>query len=470
MDHKVPFFKRLPVSVRLALWYGLSLFIVLSIFAFFLYESFHQALHHDYDRHLRFETVQLLPHIKTKNDSISINLNNYGRIAALTSKGNEGTFVRIYSLKRGIIYRSPNIAGDTTLPFDPPKTAEQSSVSQIWHNLPARIHYNPIKMHGRLAGWLEVTGYEWTLHDELSRLRNLMALIILISILFSIGGGYWLANRALSPIASFIYTARSVRSSAMSRRLPVNHQVRDELTQLAETFNEMLDRLEKGFEREKRFTSDAAHELLTPLASILNQTEVLLRKQRSEIQYREGIEQLHSQAEKASSMVQLLLQLSRVESSRPVELHEVEMSEIILSQIEKLDRRIRQKKLQVKLENADPGTVRINQSHAELIAFNLLHNAVKYTPDGDSISISWILKDNYGVLTVSDTGIGFSKETAGRLFDRFYRSDDSEVQSEPGSGLGLSLVRAIVTYYKGTITAKSEGPGKGSRFTVSIPV
>ena len=460
----------MPVSIRLAIWYGLSMFIMLSIFAFFLYESFHQALHHDYDRHLQFETEQLLPHIVYKNDSLSINLNDYGRTEALISKGTEGTFVRLYSLNQGIIYRSLNIAGDTTLSFDPPHNAERASMSRTWHDLPARTLYNPIKRNGRLVGWLEVTGYEWTLHDELRRLRDYMVLIILICILFSIGGGYWLANRALSPISSFIDAARSVRSSELSRRLPVNHQIRDELTELANTFNEMLDRLEKGFEREKRFTSDAAHELLTPLASILNQTEVLLRKQRSTGEYRDGIEQLHEQADKASEMVQLLLQLSRVEATRQVEMHEVEMSEVILSQIEKLTEIIKRKKLRVLLAEADPGSIRMNLSHAEQIVFNLLNNAVKYTPEGGSISISWLLKGRFGILTVTDSGLGFTKETATRLFDRFYRSDNSSVQSETGSGLGLSLVNAIVTYYNGTVTAKSEGPGKGSSFTVSIPV
>ena len=460
----------MPVSARLAAWYGLSMFIMLSIFAFFLYESFHQALHHDYDRHLQFETEQLRPHIVYKNDSLSINLNDYGRTEALISKGTEGTFVRLYSLNQGIIYRSPNIAGDTTLPFDPPHDAERASMSRSWHDLPARTLYNPIKRNGHLVGWLEVSGFEWTLHSELHRLRDYMVLIVLISILFSIGGGYWLANRALSPISSFINAARSVRSSELSRRLPVNHQIRDELTELANTFNEMLDRLEKGFEREKRFTSDAAHELLTPLASILNQTEILLRKQRSMEEYREGIDQLHEQADKASEMVQLLLQLSRVEATSQVETHDVEMSEVILSQIEKLTDTIKRKKLHVLLADADPGSIRMNLSHAEQIVFNLLNNAVKYTPEGGSISISWLLKGQFGLLTVTDSGIGFTKETETRLFDRFYRSDNSSVQSETGSGLGLSLVKAIVTYYNGTVAAKSEGPGRGSSFTVSLPV
>ncbi|HKJ31356.1 MAG TPA: HAMP domain-containing sensor histidine kinase, partial [Balneolales bacterium] len=176
------------------------------------------------------------------------------------------------------------------------------------------------------------------------------------------------------------------------------------------------------------------------------------------------------QTQKASMMVQLLLQLSRVEASRPVQMHDVEMSEVILSQIEKLVDRIKEKKLEVRLEEAEPGTIKMNYSHAEQIVFNLIHNAVKYTPEGGSISISWLLDHKYGQLIVSDTGIGFSPKTANRLFDRFYRSDDAPVQSESGSGLGLSLVMAIINHYGGTITADSDGPGKGSRFKVKIPV
>ena len=230
----------------------------------------------------------------------------------------------------------------------------------------------------------------------------------------------------------------------------------------------MLDRLEKGFDREKHFTSDAAHELLTPLASILNQTEVILRKERTTDQYKDGIEQLHNQAEKASDMVQLLLQLSRVESGILVDRHEVDMSEVILSQKERLTEVIKQKKLHVLIAEADPGSIRMNISHAEQIVFNLIHNAIKYTPEGGSITISWTQNEHLGKLIVKDSGIGFTKEAGNRLFDRFYRSDDSQVQSEAGSGLGLSLVRAIVTFYGGSITAESEGPGKGSRFTVYL--
>ncbi|MDZ7692368.1 MAG: HAMP domain-containing protein [Balneolaceae bacterium] len=159
--------------------------------------------------------------------------------------------------------------------------------------MPARTLFYPITDNeGDFCGWLEVTGFEWTLHEEVNRFRRYLLVFIAISVLFSILGGYWLSRRALSPVASIIDAAKSITATDLDRRIPVNYQVRDELTDLAETFNMMLNRLQRGFEREKRFTSDAAHELMTPLSSMRSDAEIMLRKPRTKEEYQETIQRM----------------------------------------------------------------------------------------------------------------------------------------------------------------------------------
>jgi hypothetical protein len=198
-----PIFQKLSISKKLALWYGLSLFILLSLFAYFLYQAFHSSIHHNYDRHLRYEVEQIIPFIQTSADSLKIDLSTYSRKKTLQEEKNFGTYVRLFDAKKNLIYQSPNFAQQTTLPIKIPSLAVQVSLSTNWQNLPLRTYYHPvINYENALVGWLEVSGFEWTLHEELVRLRKYLILLIVLSVVSSILGGYWLSGKALSPISS----------------------------------------------------------------------------------------------------------------------------------------------------------------------------------------------------------------------------------------------------------------------------
>src|SRR5699024_6248483 len=219
---------------------------------------------------LGFEAEQLLPHVDTAGDKLTIDLSGYSRNAALESGVEYGTYVRLYNQEGSLIYKSPNFS-NTKQPLDTeiPDRPEEYSFSSQWQDLPARTLFYPIMDDsGQLCGWLEVTGFEWTLHEELSRFRQYILVLIAISVAFSILGRYWLSRREVTAVASINEEAKSITATDLDNRIPVNYQVKDELTDLAETFNMMVSRLQKGFERENRFTSDAAHELMTPLSSM----------------------------------------------------------------------------------------------------------------------------------------------------------------------------------------------------------
>ncbi|HBX65123.1 MAG TPA: hypothetical protein DEG32_02835 [Balneolaceae bacterium] len=253
-------------------------------------------------------------------------------------------------------------------------------------------------------------------------------------------------------------------------RIPVNYQVRDELTDLAETFNIMLNRLQQGFEREKRFSSDASHELMTPLSSLQSEAEIMLRKPRSIEENRETIERMLVEVRRMSEMVHLLLQLSRVESVHRAKPDTVNFSRIAEVVAGKYWDDAQEKNIDVHSQ-IDPNLdVRAHAAYIEEVINNLLENALKYTPAGGSINLELKQSSNKAVLHLSDTGVGFDGDTRDRLFERFYRDTQQEVQNQPGSGLGLPLVKAIVELYSGKIRAYSDGPGKGSTFVVELPL
>ncbi len=466
------FFDRLSISKKLAFWYGLSLFIMLSAFGYFLYESFHQSIHHNYDRHLRFEAEQLLSHIDTDVDTLAIDLSEYSRSAALKSGVEYGTYVRLYNREGQLMYKSPNFTGvDQPLNTEIPDSPEEYSFSSQWQDLPARTLFYPIMDNNEeLKGWLEVTGFEWTLHEELSRFRRYLLVLIAISVAFSILGGYWLSRRALSPVSSIIDAAKSITATDLDKRIPVNYQVRDELTDLAETFNMMLNRLQKGFEREKRFTSDAAHELMTPLSSLQSDAEIMFRKPRSKQEYRETIQRMLTETRRMSEMVHLLLQLSRVESVHRSESEIVNVSRITEVVSEEYQQKAREKDIDMNIQIDPDLHVQAHGAYIEEVLKNLLENALKYTPKGGAIDIQFQRSSGKAVLHLSDTGIGFDQETKKHLFERFYRANQQDVQESPGSGLGLPLVKAIVELYNGKIRAYSEGQGEGSTFVVEFPL
>lgn len=465
-------FDRLSISKKLAFGYGFSLFVMLSLFGYFLYESFHQSIHHNYDRHLRFEAEQLLPHIESSGDTLSIDLSEYSRSAALQSGVEYGSYVRLFSREGELTYTSPNFSDvDQPLKTDIPDTGEEYSFSSQWQELPARTLLYPI-MDNRdeINGWLEVTGFEWTLHEELSRFRNYVLMLIAISIALSILGGYWLSRQALSPITSITDAAKSITATDLDKRIPVNVQVKDELTDLAETFNMMLNRLQKGFKRDKRFTSDAAHELMTPLSSLQSDAEIMLRKPRSKEEYRDTVRRMLTETRRMSEMVHLLLQLSRVESVHRSEAERTNISQITKAVIADHQQKAREKDITMDAEITPDLRILAHGAYIEEVINNLLENALKYTPDGGQVHLHLQRSGGKAVIRIRDTGIGFDRKIKHHLFERFYRANQQVVQESPGSGLGLPLVKAIVELYDGRIQAYSDGQGAGSTFIVELPL
>lgn len=460
---------RLSISARLALWYGLTLIVLMSLFALFSYVSFRTSMHHDFDRHLEHEQRQLIPYIEVgESEPKFTSLEDLHSVAYQTD-GVFGTYVRLLSPGGDILYLSPNFEAHEPLPVQLPEDPGEATVSRDWEGTPVRSLYTPLVNDAGVRGWLEVTGFEWSLHRELLWMGQALIIGILLSLLLAVGGGYLLARRALSPVAALTAAANKIRAMDLSARLPTRFGVRDELTDLAETFNGMLDRLEASFNRERRFTANAAHELLTPLATIRSEIEVALRREREPAKYRESLARILTDVEEMSVMVRDLLQLSNTEKLKEGERQPVDLGEISVQHVERLRRRAEAKGIQVNLDVSEGAVVSGNAARLGEVLDNLLDNAIKYTPEGGQITVRVEQDEEYVRLKVSDTGTGFEPDQVKTLFDRFYRADTAEIQAQAGSGLGLSIVQAIVEAYGGKVSAFSPGLYKGSTFEVQFP-
>jgi signal transduction histidine kinase len=309
--------------------------------------------------------------------------------------------------------------------------------------------------------------------SNVSLARNLHELALLVGVL-SVGtfllaaiAGRWYCLRALQPVRVMAERARSVNAADFRIRLPVTNQ-QDELTELARAFNSLLDQLQGAFERQKRFTGDAAHQLRTPLTVLQGQIDVALRRPRTPEEYHRTLALLREQATEMHQAVEGLLFLARAEGEgHPPAFEEGEVGSWLQRQTERWSLHPRREDLVLE---AEPG-LRLSTSWALLnqLLHNLVDNALKYSPPGSRVLVKAARRGDEAVLTVQDHGAGISKEDQPVIFEPFFRSISARRSGVPGVGLGLPIVQRIAQALQGRIEFES-APGEGSTFRLRIPI
>lgn len=295
--------------------------------------------------------------------------------------------------------------------------------------------------------------------------RFLPLLVMLASFL-----GYWLSGRALAPVNRIIEGAERVGVRSLSERLKVPG-ARDELRRLTETLNAMLDRIEASVKRITQFTADASHDLRTPLALIRTNSELALRRTRSEGEYQETLTRILAISEETTELIEKLLMLARADAN---------VSQLRLEPLSlyPLLQRVAQKAKLLALgkdvtfsESVVPysHTILGDEPALERLFLSILDNAVKYTPAGGNVSLGFHLENGQAWIEIADTGIGISETDLPHIFERFYRADQNRSRETRGSGLGLSIARWIAERHGGTIDVRSE-LHRGSLFSVRIPL
>ena len=308
-----------------------------------------------------------------------------------------------------------------------------------------------------------------TITAEKNFLVDLQRLLFLVAL----GAGYFLSNRILQPIRNLTQTARKIEVERMDKRIEVP-PAKDEMAELALTFNHMLDRLERGFQQQQRFVSDASHELRTPVTVILGYSDLLARWGSSDAKIlEEGISSIRSEAEDMQDLIEKLLFLARADQKRQV-LHKenVHLDELVDDAVRKM--KLVAKQHTLRLEANEPGIIYADPATMRQMMRIFLENAVKYTPEGGHITVtSRCLPEKEAMqLTFADDGIGIAEKDQGKIFERFYRADSSRTKkagSVGGTGLGLSIASWIAEQHDIDIAVESE-LDKGTKFILTIPL
>jgi heavy metal sensor kinase len=324
----------------------------------------------------------------------------------------------------------------------------------------------PVVIHGDTVAYLQVGRDIEPVQEVLARLLRLLLIAGPILVGVAALGGYWLTGQALAPIEKIRRQAAAINAQDLSQRLNLT-TTDDEVGRLAQTFNEMLDRLEKSFQRQRRFTADASHELRTPLAVIRGEIDVGLERPRSAAEYVETLESVGAEARRMSRLVNELLLLARADAHElRLDYEKVDLADLLTLLVEQMQRPAQE--AEVRLGADLPRSLPILGDRDRLLELflNLLENALVHAP-GSQVDVRAQPNGETIVVTISDTGPGIPEEHVPHLFERFYRADQVRGRSSGGSGLGLAIAQEIAHAHGGDISVRSER-GKGTTFSVQL--
>ena len=285
-------------------------------------------------------------------------------------------------------------------------------------------------------------------------------------LLLGLVGGWWLASRAIRPIEDISATAAKISGGDLARRIDVG-ETESELGRLASVLNSTFARLDSAFTQQRQFTSDAAHELRTPVSVMLAQTQTTLTRERSAAEYRETIESCQRAAQRMRRLIESLLELARLDAGQqPMKHARFDLGQTARDCVALIEPLAAARHIKITCELSSLPCAGDSERLAQVIT-NLLTNAITYNQEDGEVRIDGETKDGSVILRVSDTGVGISAEDLPRVFDRFYRVDTSRTSGN--TGLGLAIAKAIVEAHGGQIEVASQ-PGKGTVFTVRVPL
>jgi two-component system, OmpR family, heavy metal sensor histidine kinase CusS len=457
------------VRTRLTLWYAGVLALSLIVFALVVYYAAAAIFYERQDESLR-STAQTVAsaYVEEFEETQSVEKANEVVLKDLVFPNR---YVEVTDGSGNPLAASANFSRDG-LPIPAPGLTEARQRTFSFVSLNGlRVAVVPMATNREL-GFAAVAEPLSVIDEVLRRLRrDFLAGVPLVLLLASVGG-YFLARKSLSPIASMNQQTQLITAQRLSLRLDVSNP-RDELGALATTINELLTRLETSFKEQQRFIADASHELRTPLAVLRGETEVALSKPRTVDEYQESLSLIKDEAERLSRIVEDLFILARQPIETPAALakESLSLTEVVRDCTRAAQVLAVRKGVRLKTAQNDSQTIILNGDDELLkrMMLNLLDNAVKYTPEGGEISVSLARQNGHAKIVVRDTGIGIAEPEQLHVFDRFYRVDKARSRALGGAGLGLSIVRWIVEAHGGNIGLESV-PGKGSKFIVELPL
>jgi len=464
------------IRFRLVLWFAAILTLVLTVFSFFVYFSEARDINSDVVGRLQ----QRIAALET--------LHGFGPVTVPDNYIQQDEFLLVIDANGDVVTSQGTLTASDVLQIvtrglqaHPQQASSPSSfVTTTGVNPQTRINYQfliaPLFHDGDLTGFVILGSPQ----DPGNRLHDLIFILLvgsLVTLAIALGGGLWLADRAMRPVRTITQAAREIGDSDLSRRL--NIKSRDELGELAQTFDGMLARLEAAFERQRQFVADASHELRTPLTIVNLETTRALAAHRSASEYQRALGAIHSENDYMIRLVNDLLALARMDAGKAaLDLKPLDLSDVALDAAEHLDGLASRNGVRIETGELPEAPIRGDRQYLRQMIGNLIENGIKYaTGDDRCIRIETGSADGRSWVRVSDNGPGIAAEHLPHLFDRFYRVDPARGRDEQdgsgegrpaGSGLGLSIVQWIARVHGGAVQVSSV-VGQGTTFEVGFP-
>jgi heavy metal sensor kinase len=454
---------RLSIRWRLTLWYGAVLAAVLAVFGASVYLMMRHTLLARTGTGMGMESAEVAEEVARSRDRATLGTWLERRFAR-----HPGYDIQVSTPGGEALFRSERIKREglpkaTDPPVDGRPTFENFTGRAGHTRLLSRIVPGP---GGPLT--LQVAAPLAADDHESGELLTVMLLAGPLALASALGGGYLLARRALAPVDRMAAEAAQITANRLDRRLELPNPD-DELGRLGATLNGMISRLERSFEETRRFTADAAHELRTPLAVMRNAAEVALRSPREPEHYRRVLGDVLEEVERLTRLTEQLLFLCREDAGLiPRVMTEVRLDDLARDAASHMGVVAEAKGLTLDRVGLAPCLVRADADQIRRLLFNLLDNAIKFTPAGGTVRVGLERSDRHALLTVADTGAGIPAEHIPHVFERFYRADPARGQEGEGTGLGLAICRSVAEAFGGHLRVES-AVGQGTRMTFVMP-
>jgi signal transduction histidine kinase len=374
-------------------------------------------------------------------------------------------FVQFYDNNKKLIDKSPNLKSTNLILSN--DSNNNKYIESTLNGIPIRQIQTAIINNDKIVGYV-VVAMSLSDIEIILILKNILLISypFILIVLFLIARFF--AGRSIKPVTNIIKTSSLITKDNLNSRIDLPHN-KDELYVLSKTINDLLDRIEDAIEREKQFTSDASHELRTPLAIIKGTLEVLVRKPREKQEYEEKINFCVNEVDRLNNLVDELLLLARFENQKQNnKIENVYLNAIILDSLSRYSEKIKVNNLTITSHFNQEYYIQSDYYLISIIVGNLVSNAIKYSNQNGKVEINLEKKDSKTILTISNTGHGIHEKDLDKIFNSFYRADNSNNPEIKGTGLGLSIVKRLCDLLSITIEISSI-QSKGTTLILSIP-
>ncbi|NOZ70399.1 MAG: HAMP domain-containing protein [Chloroflexi bacterium] len=459
------------LRLRLTLWYSTLLAVLLFLIVIMSLSSLEKRVRDEIDMEIKNKGDQIvrLLEITAPSSPLSEIL-----LPTLGASFESEVYVQVRDTSRRITLRSDNLL-NSSIPLPEALYRQALNGQAGFYSLTSqrpndlRVYFAPVTFGGEVIAIVQVARQ---MAPELAILRELATnffWMIAVALVVGAGVGYLLVGAALAPIQHATSTALAItRTGRLDRRIPISSNRDDELSTLISTFNEMLDRLQELFEKQRRFSGDISHELRTPLTTILGNISLLKRASNlPEAEKQEMLDEIEAEAQRMRRLISDLLLLAQEDTDLAMTRERVELDTLMLEVYRQIKRHAHE--VDIEIVHEDQAVVMGDADRLRQLLVNLLNNAVQYTPPGGKIELSLECLGEEAQITVRDTGQGIAPEDLPHIFDRFYRADKARSRTKGGTGLGLSIVRWVVDAHRGEIEVEST-PGEGTTFRVRLPL